>query len=415
MYGKINSLRGKTEIKASGASTELFINSCMGLGVRLIRVRKESSTEIWACIPSSHLSLAENAAYKSCCEIDMVRSRGGRRLLSAALKRLSAVIMAAVLFGIVLWSYFFVWEIDIKGNDSVSDGEILSVLAEAGVSCGKFWPAFSADSIRSIVLAEIPELSWITVNMHGAEAEVIAVERKAVPELVFEGEASDIVAEAGGFVTAVNALVGQAAVKRGDAIEPGELLISGAVESSYAPPRFVRAYGSVEAQINCEFTAAIPKYTEEKSRQGKKTSRYAVIIGNNRINFYSDSSISDSFCDKIISVWKLESEGLFSFPLCIVRETQINYYTDTVQRDEYYSGQSLEAALRDAYALSCGDGESISESLVFGESGDLYTATLRVCCERSIGKSVPISDGRMAEVQSKYSEKVKDDKWQNGE
>ena len=411
----MNELRGLCLLEISGDMPERFINRCSGAGIKLLGVRRKEPYKTDIIIYERDLDAAQNAAAYCSCEARLIKRKGARRLGSRIWKRLFPMLAALGFVSILFWSKFYVWEIEVSGNESVSTGKILDALSEAGVECGAFWPDFSADNIRSEVLVRLPELSWISVNMNGSLAEVIAVERSERPEMVYEGESADIVADHSGFVTAVEALVGQTEVRPGSAVNEGDILISGAVESSFAPPRFVRSQGSVLAEINSELTAVSPEKANIRRDTGKIKRKYAVIIGNNRINFYSGSSISHSFCDKIISVWKLEAEGLFSLPVSIVCEEEIFYEWQEISRDSYEVGDEMERALRESFDCELGDGEIISEKLSFGSGGGLITASLRTRCIRDIASLEPMSESRRAGIIMKYNEKADDDKWQNAE
>lgn len=412
MFGKMNEMRGEVRLEVSGDMPERFLNGCAAMGLSVISARRIDAFSVSLTMPASQLEAAQAAALKCCCELKIIKEVGGRFWGRILRRRIIPAVLAALCVALLFWSKFYVWEIEVSGNETVPTGKILDALAEAGVESGEFWPAFSADNIRSEVLVRLPELSWITVNMRGSLAEVIAVERKEAPELVFEGESADIVAEKGGFVTAVNALTGKAEVKVGSAVREGDILISGAVESSFAPPRFLRSYGSVTAETNTELMAAVPENENIKSYSNEKKRRFALVIGDNRINFYSGSSISGAFCDKIISIWKLEAAGLFSLPISLVCETEVSYETQSVPADSLEAKNSLEESLRQALALDLGDGEVLSEKLSFAADGGLAIGTLRVRCSEEIGVLRPISKERRLEIETKFNQKADDDIWQ---
>ncbi len=406
MYGFINRAKGIVLVRVCGDMPERFLNFCTGQGIELIGVKRIDDLTLEFAVASREKKALKSAALRLSCEIDFVSAVGSGRWLRMLRLRYIPALMVLALVAVLFVSKFYVWEISVVGNSTVPTGEILDVLTECGVESGAFWPDFSADNIRSEVLYRLPELSWITVNMRGSLAEVIVVERKETPEMVLEGENTDIVAARAGFVTKVDALAGQSCVAVGEAVEEGEILISGAVESSFAPPRFLRSLGSVTGEVNSSLTAMIPQNELQKEHEGRTKRKFALIIGDNRINFYSDSSISDGFCDKIISVWKAEADGLFSLPISLVCIEERSYVGESVPVDGAIAAAELETALRSQFALRNAEAEILNEKLSFGESGCLYTATLRTRCLCEIGESVPISDVRRNEVLTNYIEKA---------
>jgi len=406
MFVGINRIGGKVTLRVSGDMPQRFLNNCVAMGVELYDLCFEGEYTITLSVRNRDMDSVKNAALKSCCELCVLRSSGGRRWMRMLRLRFYPALLAIIFVAILFWSKFYVWEIRVSGNESVPTGDILNALAECGVESGAFWPAFSSDGIRSEVLCCLPQLSWISVNMHGSLAEVIVAERKKPPEMVLEGESSDIIAKLPGFITAVETFVGQSCVREGSAVREGDLLISGAVESSFAPPRFLRSWGTVSAEVNTEVEAVMPEEELCKRAEDKMKLKYALIIGNNRINFYSDSSISDDFCDKIISVWKAEAEGLFSLPISLVCIEERYYTLTPLPFDGREASAQLETALRRQFELNISEPELISEKLTFADCPGLYTATLRSRCICSIGESVPISDARRNQVLAKYIEKA---------
>ncbi len=403
----ISFLSGMALLRVKGLALESFLNSCADMGIELSAVRRIDSFTLELRMHNSVLSRGEKIAKSCSCDFELVSS--GREYLRLLQRKLLPLALMLALVGLVFWSKFYVWDVELKGNENISDGEILGVLAQCGVESGAFWPAFSADSIRSQVLYRIPELRWITVNMRGSLAEVIVVERNSPPEMVYEGECSNIVSEKDAFIVEVNTLEGKSLVKSGDAVKKGDILISGIVESSYSSPRFLHSLGSIKAETNNSFTAVCPSVVQKKVSEGEKMRKFALIIGNKRINFYSDSSISGSLCDKIISVWSPEIKGILSLPISIVKETYSLYTTEEIEADYYVLSQQLEYSLRDKLSREIEEGEIIGEKLNFGEDDALVISTLRVRCIENIGRTEAVSDEEIANSLYKFSQKADDE------
>ena len=95
-------------------------------------------------------------------------------------------------------SGLYIWDIDIVGNETVSDSEILDALSECGVYIGANWTGFNSDMIRSRALELMPQLSFITVNVHGSRATVIVRERIEPPALESGTGTRDMVARRSG-------------------------------------------------------------------------------------------------------------------------------------------------------------------------------------------------------------------------
>ena len=406
MFSFINKSRSCAVIRVTGTDAEEFLDTFFVSGGELFEVRSVGRYELEIIVKEEDMDLAERAALRSGCGICVIKKRGAKRWREILLRRICPSIVAAVLISALFISKFYVWEITVSGNESVPSGEILDVLSECGVRSGAFWPDFSPDNIRSQILYSIPELSWATVNMRGSLAEVIVVERSEVPEMEYNGEPADIVAERAGFIRTVNTLVGQTEVRSGEVVEKGDVLISGIAESSWSPPRMLRAQGGVTAEINGEYNAVAMAEKHERIEKGGVSRKFAIIIGNKRINFYSGSSISEGFCDKIISVWKAEADDLFSLPVTLICISQYEYESEKVFPDKHEQEKALELSLMQYFERDLSGAEGLNEKFTYSASDGLVSGTLRVRCIAEIGKTVPISAERIADAENNYNSKV---------
>jgi similar to stage IV sporulation protein len=294
--------------------------------------------------------------------------------------------------GALLWSSLHIWEIEVRGNEKVPTWQILGALDECGVGIGSFWPTISTEGIRSQVQLILPELSWLTVNVTGSRAEVIVRERTPKPEIVDEKAAYDIVAGKTSIISEMRVYRGVAAANVGQTVLAGEKLVSCYVPSSFAPPRLVHALADVTARTWYEITAAAPLKYWEKVYTGRESTKYALILGTKRINFYLNSGIPEANCDKIITVEQLKLENIFALPVKLVRETCLEFETRTVSEDRDRVRSRLEARLMSNLLERIGrEGKVVSSDYSFSEKNGLLTVTLRAQCTEQIALEQPIA------------------------
>ena len=129
--------------------------------------------------------------------------------------------------GLLFIGSFFVWDFEIEGNETVSDERILRALEKEGCVTALFGLGIHPETLKNHILMEIPELSWMTVNVNGFRATVIVRERTPVPELRDEHTDANVVAKKDGLVTLVQLYGGHAEVSKGSTVTEGQLLISG--------------------------------------------------------------------------------------------------------------------------------------------------------------------------------------------
>lgn len=400
VFSFLNALPGWAEAEVRGAEPAAFLNRCAGAGVVLLAAEAADDFTLRVRIPARQLSAAKRAAGRCQCELRLLSSGGAAAAARRHRRRWAFAAVLLLILALLAWSKLFLWEISVTGSETVSSARILDALAECGVDRGSFWPAFTSDNLRSELLVRLPELAWATVNVYGSRAEVLVRERVAKPELYDKSLPVSVTAEKTGFVTEVRALAGTACVKPGDAVSAGETLISAAAESAFSGRRLIHALGTVRAETYYELTAGVPLAAAQKTPTGDKTTRWALVIGKNRWNFYGNSGFCAADCDKMTQEYRLALPGLFSLPVAFVRETLTRYETENVPRDCAAAVRAAEEQLHAALLRAIGaDGEVKQEHFSCAERDGVLTVCLRAVCAENIAAPHVLTAAEILELQ----------------
>lgn len=390
-YDLLNAAAGWAECRVSGALLAAFLNGCANRGLRPVSAEPDGDFALRVRLRSGDVKKAERIARKTQCALEVISAGGAPRFGRTVLRRASVAAGLLLIALLLVWSKLYIWEIEVTGNETVPTARILDGLRECGIGYGSFWPSITSDILRSELLIELPELSWATVNIHGSRAEVIVRERVPKPEIWSDRDKADVVAAKPGFVTGVRVLNGTAKVRQGSAVLTGETLISAETDSAFSGPRTVHAAGTVLAETYYELTALAPLTQAEKVYTGERHSRWAVVVGKNRYNFYGNSSISTAACDRITTVWDCAVGGVFSLPVSVIRETELEYGTVETERDGFLACRELEAALHARLLSELGpEAEIESERFSASAANGVITVTLRAKCTEDIGIEVPV-------------------------
>ena len=385
-YRLLSRAEGSAECAVSGANPALFLNNCLRAQLPLRGVQYTDATPLTVTLPQRELERARQLALRSQCELRVLSRQGGRALGRRIARRALPALCLLLGFFLLAWSKLYIWEIDVTGNRAVSAGRIRSALSDCGVDLGTYWPDLTSDNLRSELLARLPELAWATVNIYGSRAEVIVRERIPKPALFDSDEPVDLVAERLGFVTQVRALSGTAAVRPGSAVLPGDVLISGEMQSAFSGARQTHAVGTVTAETYYELCAAAPQTETVRAQETGRRSRWALLAGKKRMNFYRNSSFCPDGCDKIITIWECRIQGLFSIPLALVRETVVEREVREQPRDLYLLRRGMEQQLHDRLLRSVDDGEVEQETCTCSACDGRVVVWLRARCSENIAK-----------------------------
>ena len=273
----LNRLRGQVRLRVECAFPERVLNLCGVRDLAFWDLEWENAAAFTCRMSRRDFHALSRAAERLECTLTVVGREGAPFFLGRFRHRQALVVgMVGLGLGLFLGS-FFVWDYQITGNETVPEERILRVLEQCGVGIGSFGLALDGEDIRNQVLLEIPELSWVAVNVSGCRAEVQVRERVEPPELLDETTPSNVVARRSGLVLEIRDWNGMAAVQPGTAVTEGQLLISGVEDLD----TLVAPYGTVTSTLctsrlrgdalevtlsaECveEIGRSVPIYTEE--------------------------------------------------------------------------------------------------------------------------------------------------------
>ena len=342
------------------------------------------------------MRLAESAGG----EAELMERRGLPRMAGTLRKRLLPALLAAGTLALLLWSQAYIWYIDVTGNETIPEGVIRQALAECGVDVGRRWVGMRQDAVRDGVILRVPGIRWMTVTMQGSRAHVIVRESREAIEPVPEKEYAKVTADRVGLVTHVFALRGTAETSENRFVLPGDTIVGGYATGRWGVRGTVRAIGYAEARTWYEITAAAPSEAAVKTHSGEKTVRYALILGDRRINFYKDSSICPPGCDKIMEDLTLALPGVFTLPVTVERTTVSPYETQAAPAEELPEelAQTLHQELERRIG---GTGEIVSEEYSVWSAGGMTYVTLAAECREQIGVTVPLTAEEIAAIESR--------------
>ena len=375
--------RGSVRLMLFGAFPAGVLNTAAAQGIELWNVRSENENTLRLQTWEGQIEVLQRIARQAGCEVQILKRVGGHEELRRILRRPIMLTGLALTTLALVLSSLFVWDLDVQGTRRLSRGEVLRALEDCGFGVGSFWPGVNTDLLRSEVMACLPEIGWMAVNVSGSRATVAVFERQPKPEMYDTAAAADLIASRDALVCRVNVLAGSPQVSQGEIVTAGQLLIGGYTQSLNGMEKTVRARGSVMADTWYEISAVCPVKETLKSRTGFPHSRFALVFGKRRLNLYIGSGKTIDGCDKITSEYTLGLEGLFSTPVRLVRERFVPY--ETRDGDDY----NQAAAGRRLYALleNRTEGQILTWNLSPGCSGELYVLTLRAHCTENIAVS----------------------------
>ncbi|GBF33764.1 stage IV sporulation protein [Desulfocucumis palustris] len=227
IFKLLSFLTGYVRIMVRGNNLEKFINMAAGRGIFLWDIKRLDSRNILVSARLSAVHPLRHIARATKCRFEFKDREGLPFLLSRARRRKSLLAGAAVfLLGMYMLSSF-IWFVDIEGNKKITDGQILESASKAGLKKWVFKWNFTPSRVESVIKEDYPEISWAGVYVRGTRVK-IQVAEKVIPGVRDEHPAHIVAAKAG-LIKEILVLSGNPAVKEGDTVVPGQILISGII------------------------------------------------------------------------------------------------------------------------------------------------------------------------------------------
>ena len=211
-------------------------------GIRLKEVRRTSPRRMTMTVFCSSARLVAIFG-ESCYNLKILKSFELQSLLPSLLRRVGLVLGACLLMlaaGVYGGS---VREIRIGGIAEITAEEVLAELEDIGIRIGSPRSGVVPSEVADRLVARLPLAAAATVRLRGVTLTVGLTERAHTA--IEDTTPRDLIAKFSGEVTGVVVTSGTAAVKAGDRVTAGQVLIEGRIyeqDGSFTP---VRAGGTV--------------------------------------------------------------------------------------------------------------------------------------------------------------------------
>lgn len=311
---------GYVNISVEGYFIERFINICISKNVLLWNLKRKKSSFLYANIGMKDFKKIKEIAKITKCRVKIERKRGLPFLLNRYKKRKIFIASLVTILLIIFTTSNFVWNIEVRGNNTIEESEIIKDLNENGLRIGMIKQKVNSKEIINNIRLKRNDIAWIGLNIKGTNAIVTIVEADKKPDIIDENEYCNIVTKKDGIITKINVQNGTALVKEGDIVKNGNILVGGWLEGKYTGTRYVHAKAEVEAKVwysKKDKISLIHTYEEET---GNTQKAYGININNFKINFTKTLPKFQNY-DTISENKRLKIFSNFYFPIEFCKTT----------------------------------------------------------------------------------------------
>lgn len=168
----------------------------------------------------------------------------------------------------------FVWNVEIEGTDEPQ--LVASALQKLHVTRGTLiYQLADQDAMQLALLDMLPHIAWVGVRVQGTSVFVKVIPRVPTAQPP-DTRPQSIIARVPGVVESVLADYGQPAVKAGQYVLPGTVLISGVLDDG----KTIHAQGKVDAVVWYRTDVIVPQATATLALTGASVRHYYLQFGN---------------------------------------------------------------------------------------------------------------------------------------
>lgn len=332
-------LRGEYDASASGGKLYAFVNAMhtAGIGCRAQHCRGNCyQFRFYA----KHRKEVEALAQTYGVKLELTARRTLRQLVYRYRLRFGIPLGLLLMGGLLFYGSNIVMTIEVIGNETSTETEILSILAQQGVTRGSWIPSMDFTQCEHILRADVEELAWVGIRHTGNRLVVEVMEREPEVEQLDTRVPCNVIAEQDAQIVSVSVYCGQLVPMVGDSVQKGALLISGVVmdETGHAAVR--HAMGSIIGIYEQQQTFTCPYVQQVRNPTGESTTRRYLDLFAWHIPL---GSTEDPYTESIQTTgYSWFSLFGAQLPVGIYRETYQEYRTHLLAFTPEEAQQNLE-------------------------------------------------------------------------
>ncbi len=329
----LNYATGYVNIRVEGFFVERFMNMCISKRILLMNIKREKSTIMYADVGIRDYKKLRQIAKKTKSKVKIQHKRGIPFVAHKYRKRKIFLVLFLVIIACLAISSNYIWNIEVTGNTSIGTEEILKSLEESGLMTGISKNDINTNDIINKIRLNRDDIAWVGISVKGTNAIVKIKEIDKAPEIIDENEYCDIVSDKKGIITKISVQNGTAAVKEGDIVENGTILVNGYLEGKYTGIRYVHSIADIEAKVWYSKKKKEPLTQTISVTTGNEEKKYSLKFKKNQINLYKTLSKFEKY-DTINENKKIMLFSNFYLPIEIVKTTNKEYVLQEITYTE---------------------------------------------------------------------------------
>lgn len=164
-------LFGYVEFSFSGGFKEDFLTECFADGIEIRDIISNDDGFTGRCNIRAYKKL-HRYAFKHGGRVKVTKRKGLPFIIPPIKNRVGFFVGMLAFVTIISFLSCFIWNVEIVGNDKISEISISSYLENHNVKPGTMWSSVDRDDICWDIMSEFDDISWAHINKIGTTARV---------------------------------------------------------------------------------------------------------------------------------------------------------------------------------------------------------------------------------------------------
>lgn len=268
-----NFYKGFVTVKVISPQIERFLNMARNENIYIWNLKKLSPNEITFSVSVKGFKNLRKTVYKTSSKVKIINKKGAFRYLGRLNRRKFLVYSFIFSFILLMALNSLILDIEIVGAKTIDNKKILEKLSEINLKKFSLRSNIDIDRISLKLINDLDNISWVGVYEKGSKLKIEIKERKLPPQIVPKDVPCHIIARKDGIISSMNVENGEAAVKIGDVVTKGQVLVSGILPTKHDDMRYVHAMADITAKTWKEVFSDCKLYRYDKIYTGKKKSK----------------------------------------------------------------------------------------------------------------------------------------------
>ena len=385
---------GYVIIEVVGKNKERFLIMCLTHQFRIWEVQPQADGFVMKMASGDFLQIRP-IVRKSGVSVKIISKHGTGRFIKKHRQR-----VAFPIAGLFVCVYFilvprYIWCVEIDGARNADTDKIIEILKDKGVYIGASKKDIAdLTEIKNAVVFGEERVNWAWLYIEGAKARLQIQEGDMPPAVKDKTTPTSIIASTDGFVRIAEVKRGERRVVTGDAVNKGDILVSGKVSVFREGDPEKYSYVNSDARIIADTIRTEEGIFTDKEilriKTGNNKKRISIELFGKEYNpFGTGEDIFESY-DIVTKNYDaaLPIFGYLGFGIKLNTIEEINEYENTLTKNEVLS--RAKEVLEERIMKNVGkEAEKTDEQLTYSENGGVYTVRLVMYFREDIGIKIP--------------------------